>query len=135
MIVIYDKNARIPIEIGEVKFWVSQLLVGQKSSLLDLTKNEAGEQKTDKYAFAFKLIKYCVKEVEGLTYYDGRDYSLSFDPDGNLSDDSVNELFQLDQSSSLIIAASHLFNKIQDLDADGIKIDIKNTRPATSKKN
>lgn len=135
MVVIYPPDARVPIYIGDVTVWVSILTVMQKSNLLDLTKNEAGEQKTDKYAFAFALLKYCVKEIEGLVYFDGSKYELKFDKDGNLSDDSVNELFQMDQSNKLILAASHLFSKIEDLESEGLKIEVKNARLATSKKN
>jgi hypothetical protein len=77
--IIYKMSDRIPVEIGELRFWISPLSYGQKMDLSNCSSVVSGEQKIDGVKFASLLLKYSIKEIEGLTNFDGTEYKLSFD--------------------------------------------------------
>lgn len=131
--IVYKMSDRIPIEIGEVKFWVSPLSYGQKMELASCSSTVSGEQKIDGQKFATLLMKFSIKEVEGITNFDGTPYVISFDKDGTLSQDSLDELLQIEQSASVLKAATHLFTSMSDYEVDGVKIDMKQIKNVSKK--
>lgn len=131
--IVYKMSDRIPIEIGEIKLWVSPLSYGQKMELASCSTMVSGEQKIDGQKFATLLIKFSIKEVEGITNFDGTPYELSFDKDGTLSQDCLDELLQIEQSAAILRAATHLFTSMTDYDLDGVKIDMKQIKNVSKK--
>lgn len=88
----------------------------------------------DRVAAALLLIKFSVREVEGITNIDGTPYVLQFDNEGNLTDGCADVLFQLETSKKLVDAASVILNKIEDFEQEGVKLDLKRAK-IVSKKN
>lgn len=131
--IVYKMSDRIPVEIGDVKFWVSPLSYGQKMELASCSTMVSGEQKIDGPRFATLLIKFSVKEVEGITNFDGTPYELQFDKDGTLSQECLDEILQIEQSPGLLKAATHLFTSMTDYELDGVKIDMKAVKNVSKK--
>ena len=131
--IIYRLTDRIPIQIGEIRFWVSPLSYEQKIRLSELTKLKGGKEVIDQPRVVAHCLKFSLKEVEGLTLADGSPYVLEFDPDGSLSDASVSELLQMEKAPKLMDAVASLANEIKEWSIPGVKIDLKSVRPAAKK--
>lgn len=127
---IYKLTDRIKVQISDVTFWLSPLSADQKAELMSQTKIVKGEEKTDGWKVTLLTLKYSIKAIEGLVDVDDEPYQLSFDPDGTLSLDCVNELMQIECSTDLMLAATSLMNKIKDPELPGVKV----TLPASKKK-
>lgn len=131
--IIYKMSDRIPIEIGDVKFWVSPLNFEQKTALAAQVKMVSGVEQPDSVKIAYLAVKYSVKEIEGVKSSDGSNYQLEFMGDGALTDECVSELLQLEHSPLLVTACSHLIGAIKDHNIPGVKIDIKSVKSVKKK--
>jgi hypothetical protein len=131
--IIYRLTDRIPVEIGEVKFWLSPLSYSQKVVLAELYQMKAGVEHQDTHRAVLLSIKYSVKGVEGIKQSDGSDYALSFDADGTLSDQCVQELLGIDQAKQLVDACQYLSLVIKEHQIEGVRIDLAGVKD--SKKN
>ena len=131
--IIYRLTDRIPVDIGEVRFWVSPLSYEQKSQISSCVDMQAGEQEQDRLKMAQLTLKYSVKEVDGLKDSSGDDYTLTLDESGVLTDDCVSELFQMANVSTLITVTANLLNEIKEFDIPGAKICLDQTKSVKKK--
>lgn len=126
--IIVRMSDRVPVKVGGIKFWVSPLSVAQKAALLEFKIQKGGEEVIDTTKRMFHAIKYAVKGAEGLKRPDDSDYSLEFDEDGTLKDETVEELFNLSQSGKLSVFCYGLMNGFkQDSGIEGVEVDLKGT--------
>lgn len=131
--IIYPQSSRIPVEIGSIKVWVGPLTFGQKMQLQECVKMKAGKEIQDSTRIAYLTIKFAVKSIEGVTLPDGSPYSVSLGSDSALSDESVDELLQLNDAPSIVRACSLLAREIKEHEIPGVKIDLKNVKDGKKK--
>jgi hypothetical protein len=131
--IVYKMDDRIPVVIGDAKFWVSPLSYEQKIQLAGQTKIKAGEEVSDPVKAALLTLKFSVKEVEGLKCADGSDYHAELDPSGILTDACVSEIFQLETAIPLVTACTALAGSVKEHDIPGVKIDMQGVRVGKKK--
>ena len=132
--VIYKMTDRIPVKIGDLTFKLGPLSYFQKSEIQNCTTEVKGESQIDGEKVAYLSLKYSIKEVKGLKDIKGNDYSLEYDDNGCLTDDSMSELLQIDESIRLTRVCLGLmkgFNK--DVKIDGVEIDFDNVESVEKK--
>lgn len=114
---IYRTTDRIPLDFGEgLKITISPLSRAQKQEVQQLLLN------TSKMVEGAALaIKYSVKDIEGVENFDGEQYQLNFNPDGSLTDDCVDELLNMSQSTKLSTVCVGLLGGISENLPDGVK--------------
>jgi hypothetical protein len=112
-IVAYRPSDLVKVKIGEAIFYVSPLKYGQKTEIMGLTQPQNGIVFTDVAQAAYKLVKYCVKKVENIVYADGEPLVLKI-IDGELTDESVEELLNISISTELIITCQSMLNGVPD---------------------
>lgn len=73
---------------------------------------------------SYKSIKHAVKEVEGLETFDGEKYTLSFDGEGNLTDECVSDMLNLDVFTEIAMVSMSLIKGVPEkiLDNDGKEV-------------
>lgn len=101
----------LEIEAGKdkLKLKLKQLTYKEKGLITSLaTSNKAGVISQDTSLVVFYNLKYAVKGVEGLTDEEGNPYKLTFDEDGSLTDECVDELLGTPFSDSMQFAALKL---------------------------
>ena len=124
--IIYKPSDRILLKIGDISLKVSPLTALQKANLMSLTKMSAGREVADTSLMAIMTIKYSVKEIYGVdaTFADGTEFSLSYDPDGTLSEESLTAIMQiLDNGTLTQIAAQLLTTGVQSIKVPGVEVD------------
>jgi len=124
--IIYKPTDRIALKIGDIIVKVSPLTALQKANLMSLTKLSAGREVADTSMMAIMTIKYCVKELIGVqaTFADGTEFSLSYDPDGTLSEESLSSVMQiLDNGILTQVAAQLLTTGVQNIRVPGVEVE------------
>ena len=90
---ILKLSDRISVKQDGIELIISPLSLEQKMEISGLNKIEGGESKVDRIGIALKTIKFSLKNVFGLTNHDETKYEPTFDSNGFLSDESVEEIF------------------------------------------
>lgn len=129
---VFRTTDRIPLKIDTLTFWISPLSYHQKAEILSQVVSISGEEKQNYGKMVFLSVKFAVKKVEGLEDSDGKPYRLEFDGEV-LSDDSVNDLLQLDCQAKLTQTCANLMNGIRDSKIEGVEFDLKNVMSGTAK--
>jgi hypothetical protein len=103
--IVYRITDRIPVRFGEITFWLAPLTHGQRQLVIEGTRLKGGSEHEDKIGAATRALRYSLKGLDGVQCADGTPYELSFDKNGELTDDCLSEVLQLDGSSELTILA------------------------------
>ena len=109
---IYRTTDRVNIKIGDLTFKLSPLSFYQKMEVTSQKTIEEGQSVEDIMKMTFMSIKFAVKEVEGFVTVDGSKYELSFDEQGNLTDQCVEELLNSEVSEELMYSALNMVNGV-----------------------
>ena len=111
---------RIKLKIADITFTIAPLNQMQKIEVSECTKiGPEGKEVFDLLRAQTLLIKYSLKEVEGVEDEHGEPYQLSFEND-SLSDDCVTEIFTLEEKHLLTTAAWQCLNGLPDKLTDPI---------------
>ena len=123
---ILKMSDRIKMQIGEVTFILAPFTYEQKMEMSDSVKVVSGQDVIDVFKVKTMMLKYGLKKVEGI-----EDYELSFDSQGNLSDECISEILYLDQSKTMLSACYEIHNGIPDeIETQGVALEIlKNKAP------
>ena len=105
-LVIYKKTDKVWVDIADTKFAFSPLTIQEKQKLFSSSQRLESEE--ENITFAKDLLKLTLKDCDGIKNADGSDYKFSFDSNGNISDDNINDLINTDISALLITSASSL---------------------------
>ena len=105
---------RIKLDIGGVVFTIAPLNQFQKINLANCTTIRNGQDHYDLLGAQALYLKYAIKDIEGVTDYDEKDYKLQFE-NNELTDECVSELLNLDQRSKLTTSAWQLLNGVKEL--------------------
>jgi hypothetical protein len=123
---IYRTTDKIPVKIDDILIKISPLTVDHKAEIqsilltAQLKKDVAGLIKGNKLA-----MKYAVKSMEGVEDSDGNAYKLEFDENNNLTDQCLDDLFNLEVTNKIVMVCANLLKKIPDefTDTDGNKLE------------
>jgi len=109
---IYSTEDRIKIKVDGLVFEISPLSFNQKMEIQAEIIN--GEIKGDPLGAmkgAALAVKYAVKSITGLKNSEGKDYEFGFDDKG-LTDESVDDLFNMEQGQKLTLVCLNLLAAI-----------------------
>lgn len=112
---VYKTSDKIPVKIGDIVVTISPLSRGQKQEILSLSKNSSGILEENAFDMSALALKYSVKNIKGLKNLDGSDYNLKLDESGFVSDESIDDLFNIEENIKLIQVMGALtqgFNRI-----------------------
>lgn len=123
---IFRMTDRIPVKIGDVKVMISPLNYAQRAEVVSQTKNKGKDIVPDTGMMMNLTLKYCIKSVEGLEYFDGSKFELQFDEDGSASQESISELLQMAENEKLITLATKILSSKFEEQTPGLEIDFKN---------
>ncbi len=104
---IYRLSDRIPIKIDSITITVSPLSFDQKTELQSIMM-QARQDPMYAVKGARLAIKYAVKSVSGIEDMHGENYQPSFEETGILTDESVDDLMNLEENSKLIAVCAQL---------------------------
>lgn len=139
---IYRRSDRITLKIGELVVQIAPLSIHQKTEIQNLMLQ--GRLAKDVKLLTegtIKSVKYAVKSVKGLEGVDGKPYELGFDSEGNLTDDSIDDLLNIEDSQPLALACMNLLRGIptEFTDEQGRKLEgvefVSPPSPETDEKN
>lgn len=122
MILIPRCSDRIPVKIGELEFLLAPLSMEHKLKIAGLTKMDKGEEKADSIQMALQTMKYSIKGMKGAFNMDGTPYELSFDESGNLTDESVGDIFNIPNNDKLASACIAIGNGQLHTKLEGVEI-------------
>jgi hypothetical protein len=101
---------RFKIKLEGVTITVAPLSGRQKLEMTSMIKqHENGKLYIDKASQEHFLVKYSIKEVEGLKDYDGKDYVLDFHSD-SLSDDCAEEVLSFLVNTYFTVANTQIIS-------------------------
>ena len=81
---------------------------------------KSGVNRVDMFKTQTLMLKYGVKDIEGV-----EDYELEFDSNGNLTDECISELLYLDQSISMLSACYEIHNGLPEkLQTEGVELEV-----------
>lgn len=129
--IIYRISDRIPIKVGDVTFLVSPLTLSQRGEISAMAKRKEGEDRVKPLDVAIRSIKYGLKGVEGLTLSDGSVFELEFDDAGNLTDESLEDVMQLDSAELVKTCFNWALYGIGEI--EGVTIDFQGVRNVKKK--
>lgn len=105
---------RIKIKIKDVVFTIAPLNQMQKIEVSECTKiGPNGEEVFDLLRAQTLLVKYSLKDIEGVEDEHGESYRLEFENDV-LTEDCVTEIFTLEEKSLLTTASWQCLNGLPD---------------------
>ena len=118
MATVYRTTDLIEIKIGDVSFHVSPLTKKQKTDILSTLAKASGVTIEDAAESTALQLKYMIKGVEGITYPDGEKYVLERDEQGLLTDNTIDELLNLETNAKLNASLQNFLRGIPDFLAD-----------------
>ena len=105
---------RIKIKVGKVEFVIAPLNQFHKIEVAECTKiTRSGEEIFDLIRAQTLLVRYGLKEVNGITDVSGDAYKLEFEGDA-LTDDCVSEVFTIKEKAQYVTAAFQCLNELPD---------------------
>jgi len=95
-ITVYRATDRIKIIIGEVTLIVKPLSYKDNNDWLGCITSQGGTQLENALKGLSILMRATIKEIDGVVFTDGEKFSLVFDENGQLSEDSVDTLLNME---------------------------------------
>lgn len=133
---IYLPTDRIPVHVGEVKFLISPLSIGQKSALGQFIRMEAGEQVVDQKGYITHVMKCTVKAVVGVEDARGEKLELELTEDGSeLTEEGYETLKEIAGADKIVGVALAMVTAVKDYpELEGVKIDLENVESVKKKR-
>lgn len=119
---IYRATDRIQVKIGDITFHISPLSYRNKIALLNEITRDGGVESQSEAAIAMQTIRYSVKKVDGLTYWDNEPAEITLDENGDVSETSMIELMQLESVNQLASTCVMLMAKLEDPKLKGVEV-------------
>lgn len=112
MAIIYRKGDLVSIKIDDLVFGIEPLSYMDRVSIMACLSNEAGAVIENAAKATFLTMKKAVRELSGATLLDGSAYELSFEENGDLSDESIDDLLNMETNSYLGMALSNFLKGV-----------------------
>lgn len=110
--IVYSKDDRFSLDMGEVQFVLSPLSQKQKMEILSLGRISNGEE-SKSLDMAMKTIQYCLKEVHGIQRGDGSEYVLEME-NGLATEDAIDTIMNCQLSEKLISSCMQFLSGVPD---------------------
>ncbi len=111
---IYRKTDRITVKVDDITIKIAPLSVHQKVEIQNaMVLGRMNADLSEQMRGISLSLKYSVKGVEGLQDSDGNNYQLKFEGD-SLSDESVDDLMNIEISKKLTMICAGILNGIPD---------------------
>lgn len=120
---IYPMNARIPISAGSVTFYISPLSLAGRMQLGEFIMRRAGSERKADLAYAMRALQLCLKKIDGVDGADGKPYQLSFDSEGFITDECLEEVQQVMASIQVASAVACMLSSMTDPGVEGVRVD------------
>lgn len=104
MTIIYRKNDLISLEIGDLVFKIKPLNYLDRVEIMSCLHNSSGTIVENAGKASYLTIKYAVKKLEGASTIDGTPYELEFDESGNITDDAISDILNIEENNKLGLA-------------------------------
>ena len=105
---IYRLSDRINLKVDDLEIVIGPLSIHQKASVEEVNAS-SGLIKA-----SIEAMKYAIKDIKGLQDSEGNDYELQREEDGSLAEETLNDLFNLENSYKLIAISLNLLNNVPD---------------------
>lgn len=103
---IYRLSDRVKLKVDDLEVMIGPLSIHQKSAIEEAAKS-SGLLKASLLA-----MKFGIKDVSGLVDKDGKSYEIKRDEQGNIADEVLEDLFNIENSYKLIAISLNLLNSI-----------------------
>ena len=103
---------RVTITIGEVEFDLKPLNYWQKNEIMDLAEMEGGELKSNTRKATIFAMKSSIRDVRGLEDLHGNPYKVEFNEAGDLTDECVTDLLNLEMGGKILFACYNMVHGI-----------------------
>lgn len=112
MTIIYRKSDLVDIEIDDLTFKIKPLSYMERVDIMSTLSNEGGKVIENAAKATFLTMKYGIKKVSGAKLADGTDYEIGLDADGNISEESIDDLLNLKISANLGLCLHNFLNGV-----------------------
>lgn len=109
MATIYRLSDRLKYQVKDIIVTISPIAFAAKSEIQKLLvqSTQTGDVTLINEA-VLKMMKYCIKDIEGVTLMCGSPYVITLDSDGRISDQSVEDLLNMEHSTELASICAHM---------------------------
>lgn len=104
MSIIYRKNDLVKLKIGDLIFGIKPLTYLERVEIMSHLTNASGVVTENAAKATYYTMKFAIRSLEGAKLLDGSDYVLTFDENKNLSDDSLDDLLNIESNDKLGLA-------------------------------
>lgn len=108
MAVIYRTTDRIKVKVDDITVVLAPLSYKQKCDVQSAVTTKSITGAMDGAALA---VRYSLKEISGVKYADGSEYKLKIEDD-KVSEECMDELFNLEQATKLTIVCLNLIQGV-----------------------
>lgn len=110
---IFKRSDRITVKVDSITVKLAPLTLDQKTEIQQamLVGRTKGDIREASKGIALAL-KYAVKGIEGLEDADGNSYKLGVGPDGNLNDECIDDLLNLELTPKLAMVCASMVNGV-----------------------
>ena len=121
---IYKTTDKVNFKVGDAMFTIVPLSRLQKMDILSISsRKESGLAIDSGMEMTALSMKYSIKDVQGLKDGDGDEYKVLFDDQGYLTEQSVDDLFNIEEALPLMTAMASLTSGIGKLNSiQGVEI-------------
>ena len=117
---IYKRSDRIAVQIDDLTIKLAPLTFDQKNEIQQNMIDGAAKKDLATMSRAVSLaLKYAVRGISGVECSDGSKYELAYDDAGNLTDECIDDLLNLEQKDKLVLVCSALSRTIPSAFTDG----------------
>lgn len=112
MSIIYRKTDLIKLQIGDLIFSLKPLSYLERTEIMGCLVNNEGEVVENAAKATFLAIRYTIRKIDGATLSDGSKYELEFNEAGNISDECIDDLLNIDTDGKLGLAITNFLKGI-----------------------
>jgi hypothetical protein len=105
---IYRMSDRIKLKVDDLEVTIGPLSIHQKASVEEIASSAS------LIKASLEAMKYAIKDIKGLEDKDGKEYKIERDEEGYLTEDALNDIFNLENSYKLVAISLNLVNSIPD---------------------
>lgn len=116
---------RVHVKIGEgMEAVIAPISYAAKIELNESTKIVEGKPEIDFFKSQCILLKHGLKDIKGFKTYDGEDYKLEFEASGELKDECLSDVLNMDLKPELMTAMWKMVNgNLETL--EGVEFEVK----------
>ena len=111
-LIVYEADTLVEAKIGDISFYLKPLTYEEKAKISSLQSMKSGEVDDNQMRATFFAIKYSMRNCKGLIKTDGSEYKFKFDPDGYISNESVDTIINTPLYPEIMLMCSQMVQGI-----------------------